>query len=185
MLNDFGGYLFFLILLACILLGVLVFIIRKIVKHKRSITKPDPIQCGNLTVLFDMELNAVMIPYVKDKYGMGKATDSPKFLKYPYSKEQLGSTLRLCMKVCQNGTPCTNAELMTNLGFRNWKDFSEGKRNISVHYKEEHGIIFNTTRRNVDGAYQFNQFGFEKVINNNATDKEIGEVVFGLLPRCR
>ena len=145
----------------------------------------EPIKYGNISVLFDRDKNVVIIPYVKDLSGMGKATDKPTILNYPYSKEELGATVRLNMKKCQKGVPISDSQFVNYLGSKGWKEFSEGKRNISIHYKEGYGVIFNTTRRRIDGSYQFNKFGYEKIVDNNINNNDLGNVIIELLPRCK
>jgi len=183
--RDFTVYLFYIVLAVCLIIGLLVFIILKIKEHIAEQKKPEPIKCGNISVLFDQDMNVTIIPYAKDKYGRGKAVGGPQFLAQPYKPEALGRIVRYSMKLCEGGVTCTDNELMSRLSFKGWKEFSEGKRNISVHYQEKHGIVFNTTRRRDDGAYQFNYNGFEKIVNADARDGELGEILMLLLRRCR
>jgi len=103
----------------------------------------------------------------------------------PYSAERLGKAVRKAMNGCLTGTPCNNAELMAILEFNDWKDFSKGKRNISVHYNEQHGVVFNTTRRKADGSYHFNSLGLECTLPPDTRDRELGDALIGLLKRCR
>lgn len=189
----------FLLIFAVLLFGIVVWSISR--GKKRSIkkeniadfsseytgknSKVEPIKCGNISIMFDREMNVYIIPYVKDLSGMGKPADKPKKISNPYSKELLGNEIRKGMKACEKNIPCSDAEFMRSLGARGWKEFSEGKRSISIHYRESYGVIFNTTRRRVDGSYQFNKFGFEEVIRNDVSDKEIGETVLKLLQRCK
>jgi hypothetical protein len=137
-----------------------------------------------VSAFFDKEGNATVISYVKDKYGMGRATGVPLFLKSPYPEEKLGQIIRAAMKNCENGAACPDNELMSHLNFKGWKQFSEGRKNISIHYQEGKGIVFNTTRRKADGAYHFNYMG-EKRIENDVTDRELGKVTLELLQFCR
>lgn len=183
--NSFSDYLVFIVLVGCLISGTIVFVLIKIREHGAAKHADQLIQCGNVSVLFDRDENVTVIPYVKDKFGRGRAVGSPQMLKAAYSLSKLGKAVRDTMKLCQCGIPCTDEELMSKLNFRGWKEFSEGKRNISVHYQEGYGVVFNTTRRSVDGSYQFNYPGFEKVTPTNISDRELGEVLIGLLGRCR
>lgn len=184
-MGGISAYSIFLTALAFLLVGAfIVFVLRH--KKEDPVKKiPDPVSCGSLSVLFDRQNNVVIIPYSKDKLGVGKAVGGPMFLRPPYNAVQLGQHIRDAMKSCENSPQCSDEELMSTLGTPIWKEFSEGKRNISIFYSQEHGIVFNTTRRRIDGSYQFNHFGFEKIIAEDSTDKEIGEVALALLPRCR
>ena len=183
--NGYGTYLFYILLVIIVFLILLLTILNRMKKRKKGNIKPPCIEAGNIGAFFDKEKNVSIIPYVMDKYGMGRATGDIVLLSYPFQAERLGNAMRKAMSMCNNGVACKDEELMSKLGFRGWKEFSEGKRNISVHYQKGHGIVFNTTRRKVDGSYQFNHFGFEKTVNNDATDKELGNLLMVLLQRCK
>ena len=186
--NDYSKYILYMLLIA-VLIGVFfaaaLVMIRKI-GSKRDLKNLRPlINCGSIGVFFDRENNVTLIPYVKDKYGVGRATEEVGVLRWPYSAQRLGKAARNCMVSCKNGAPCPDDKLMKLLGAVGWKEFSEGKRNISVYYKEGQGIYFNTTVRTVDGAYHFNQTGNKYVLPGDTDDRELGEMLLGLVRFCR
>lgn len=183
--NDFSVYLVYIILIGGALLALMFLILKKIKNGSHSVAKAETIQNGNIGVFFDKDENVIIIPYAKDKYGVGRAVASPVLLNKPYNMEKLGLTIRCSMKLCENSEICSDNDLMAVLKFPGWKEFSEGKRNISVHYHEGYGVVFNTTRRRVDGSYQFNFFGFEHVVQSDIANKQLGEEVLSLLSRCR
>jgi hypothetical protein len=183
--NDFAVYLFYIVIIGGLILSLFFFIFKKLIGKGASSGKDELIQGGNIGIFFDKDENVTIIPYAKDKYGVGRAVASPVVINKPYNEQGLGKKIRYSMKLCDSSGPCNDNELMAALNFTGWKEFSEGKRNISVHYQKGHGIVFNTTRRRADGSYQFNFFGFEHVIPNDITDKQMGETLLSLLPRCR
>ena len=183
--NSFWVYLLYLAFAIVLFAGIFTLIIIKIRNRGKGKVSRKSIRCGNISMLFDKSGNVVIIPDVKDKFGAGRALDTPAFLDVPYNAAKLGQAVLCSMKLCESGTPGSDGELMSRLGFIGWKEFSEGRRNISVHYHDGYGIVFNTTKRKDDGAYQFNHPGFEKVMSADATDKELGEMILTLLPRCK
>lgn len=58
-------------------------------------------------------------------------------------------------------------------------------QNYSAYFDEKQGVVFNTTRRKDDGAYQFNHPGPEMVKVPDINDREIGDTLLALLPRCK
>jgi hypothetical protein len=198
-MNNFGGYVLFLLIIAVLLFTVVLWgLSRKRKVEKESEKAPNlikqfymknkeicPINFGNVSIMFDLEQNVYIIPYVKDLSGMGKPADNPKYIASPYSCEILGMEIRNSLKSCEKNIPFSDAEFMRNLGAKGWKEFSYGKRSISIHYRDGYGVVFNSTRRRVDGSYQFNKFGFEEIVNNDVSDKILGETALKLLSRCR
>ncbi|MDF2523891.1 MAG: hypothetical protein K0R31_1532 [Clostridiales bacterium] len=186
--NPFDVYLRYMLLISLSIIGLFIvsfLLIRKRRMHSLKEKNVSEINNGSLGVFFDKNQNVTVIPYVKDKYGVGRAMSSVNSIRYPYSKEKLGSTLRDCMLVCKEGIPCTDVQLMKQLGFNGWKEFAEGKRNISVNYKEGRGIIFCPTTHAADGAYYFHSPSSTLVLPGTAEDELIGEVLLNLLPNCR
>lgn len=185
MSTDFSGYLYNMILIACFLAFIIMLIVLKIKKRTRSIGKLNSIMAGSVSAFFDREGNVTIIAYIKDKFGVGRATGNPLYLNYPYTAGKLGELLRQSMKLCEGGVPCSDNDLMSNLGYKGWKEFTEGRRNISVHYQVGYGIVFNTTIRKPEGSYQFNNSSFENILKHDVEDKELGQNLINLLPRCR
>ena len=185
--DNFIKYMLFIALISGCLVGGLILIILKLKKRntKTSKVKYDEINGGSVSAFFDKGNNITIIPYVKDKFGVGRATTNSLPLGYPYTPEKLGQALRASMNSCISGIPSTDKELMASLKYNSWNEFSQGKRNISVHFQDGYGIVFNTTIRRYDGSYQFNYTGFDRIAKSDATNKELGEMLLNLLPRCR
>jgi hypothetical protein len=185
MQSDYKTYLIYIFIILIVFFSAVLIVKSHIKKRKKRSIKLTVISGGNIGVFFNKEKDVIIIPYVKDKYGKGRATGELISLNSPYNETRLGQAVRQAMSLSACGKPGKDEELMLKLGSRNWKEFSEGKRNISVYFKEGHGIVFNTTRRISDGSYQFNHFGFEKTINNDIPDKDLGILLIQLLQRCR
>lgn len=183
--GNFSAYLLYIVLIICSLTICAILLSRKRKKKGKPDSSSNPICCGNVSVFFDKAGNVTIIPYVKNKYGVGKAIASPAFLNYPYKAENLGKLVRTSMRLCENGSPGTDEELMGKLNCRDWKEFSAGKRNISVHYDEKFGVVMNSTTRAADGSYKFSSTMYEKVLDSSASDRELGEALTALLARCR
>ncbi len=146
---------------------------------------PGRVDGGNVSVFFDKRRNAVLIPYVPDKYKSGKATAGIIRLDMPYGPDALGSKAKQAMRSCRNAEPADNAELMEKLGARNWKEFTEGRLSVSVYFKEGKGILMNSTVRTPEGAYVFTVRGEEICIPADAGDSRLGEAILDLLKKCR
>jgi hypothetical protein len=140
---------------------------------------------GNVSVFFDKRRNAVLIPYVPDKYKSGKATAGIIWLDMPYRADALGREAKAAMASCKKAEPADNAELMGRLGARGWKEFTEGKLSVSVYYRENKGILMNSTVRTPEGAYVFTVRGHEICLPAAADDSSIGEAILELLKKCR
>ena len=183
--GDYSAYLKYIVLFACILAAVWFFAARARRAKTGAIEKCAAIGSGSVSVLIDAAGDVTVIPYVKDKYGRGRALPAPVFLKRPYTPDLLGHNVRMAMKLCESGVPGTDGELMSKLGTMEWREFSRNKRNISIYCNPKHGLVFNTTRRKADGSYRFNYAGFERVLGFDAGDLELGRTILELLPRCR
>lgn len=144
-----------------------------------------PVSCGNVSIFFDKQGNAVLIPYVADKFKSGKATSDIIELHKHYKPLELGKKIRLALASCRSSKPADSTALMDRLGSRNWREFSEGKLSISVYYSDGKGILFNSTVRTPEGAFIFSTRGAEVTLPPDACDEELGRTVLGLLQRCR
>jgi hypothetical protein len=172
---------------AIVLILILVFILL-VVKRKNKLKKAvnkTSINYGNVCVFFDEDNNVTVIPYKKDKHGIGRAVENPMFLKAPYKPLELGSLVRSSMAMCSGKIIHSDSQLMSKLKCKSWDEFAKGKRNISIYYKEALGIVLNTTKRKPDGTYSFNFRGYEKVLKKDVSDEELGIVIMSLLERCR
>jgi len=146
---------------------------------------PGVIDSGNVSVFFDRYRNAVLIPYVQDLFGSGKATADIIWLDMPYSADDLGRALKSAMASCRNGKPVASAILMKLLRAVNWKEFSEGRLSISVYCSDRRNIMLNSTVRTPEGAYVFISKNPEKRLPADVSSHELGESVLELLDKCR
>ncbi len=186
MRGNYSIYLFYLNILVGIFLflGLLLRPKKKSNKKNNGNFSPNPADSGNASVFFDRGNNVTVISYVKDMFGMGRATGSPVFLEAPYSMEKLGHSVRAAMRKCEGGVPCSDIKLMSHLGFEGWRQFSAGKRSISVKYCKNTGIVLNATRRSEDGTYQMNYAVPGRVLEGTCTDRELGAAIKKLIEKC-
>lgn len=184
MSSEYSSYLLAIVLIIAAVAGGLIFLVKAGGKSRRE-SLPKPVEGGNVSVFFDRTGNATVIPYVKDKYGSGKATADVVFIQMPYDVKKLGFVIRTSMNGCLGDAPCSNAELLSKLEAYDWAAFSVDKRNISIYYNKSYGIIFNTTRRKIDGAYEFNHNGVERSLPPDTDDETLGSTVLLLLQKCR
>lgn len=181
--REYLNYLIGIVLIIAFFIGIFVVTMGKHRKKRKS--GCTSINCGSVSVYFDNEDNVIIIPYVKDRFGVGRATSGVSILRKGLKPGKLGQLLRASMLYCRNAEFCTDKELMSRLGYQNWRDFSEGKRSIAVHFREGTGLVFNTTSRKKDGAYDFNSAGNELVMPPDSDDISLGRALLYLLPRCR
>lgn len=184
--SGYSNYLFFVVLFTILFLILLIFLINYMRKNRKKPLEAwerEPISSGSVSVFFDPDKNITVLPYAKNKYGIGKAIAIPQYLKYPYPAPKAGRTIRYSMKISSEGAAGTNAELMASLGCRDWQSFSAGKKNVSVHFDEKRGIVMIPTRMRGEGAYEF--IDGELKLEGKADDKEIGEALMTLLSRCK
>ncbi|MDQ2085946.1 hypothetical protein RBH29_05770 [Herbivorax sp. ANBcel31] len=148
--------------------------------RKKTVSK---IEYGSVSVFFDRRKNVIVIPYAKDKYGVGRAVEEPQFLFSPYKKDELGNFIRKTLAMCNSENFCSDVKLMKILNSKNWRGFSKGKKSISVYFKKNTGLVFNKTRRWSDGSYDFNSNKSNKVLSCYADNNEIGQTLISLLDR--
>jgi hypothetical protein len=148
--------------------------------------KPDSIvDSGNVSVFFDKQRNAVLIPYVPDLFGSGKATADIIWLDMPYGYDELGRTVKIAMMSCRNGKPAASATLMKLLRAGNWKEFTKGRLSISVYCKDRRNIMLNSTVRTSEGAYIYITKNPEICLPTDADNAELGGAILDLLRKCR
>ncbi|RCX16589.1 hypothetical protein DFR58_11085 [Anaerobacterium chartisolvens] len=186
MRGNYSIYLFYLgiLVVVFIFIGLLLRLKKKSYEKNNANFSSNPENFGNVSVFFDRHNNVTVISYVKDMCGMGRATGSPMFLNMPYNSCILGQSVRAAMRKCEGGVPCSDTKLMANLGFKGWREFSDGKRSISVKYCKSTGIVLNATRRSEDGTYQMNYAVPGRVIPGICTDGELGEAIKKLIEKC-
>lgn len=187
--GDYVKYLLLMLLIITVASAISIMLLFRARKQRLQKTKTGssimPVNGGNISIFFDKQGNATIIPYVADLFGSGKATSDIIILNLPYKPGNLGAVIKNAMISCRKGKPINSAELMEMLQARGWKEFSEGKRNLSVYYKDNKGIVFNTTVRTAEGAYVFNTRGAEFILPANADNEIIGSTSIELLKRCR
>ena len=183
--GDYENYLYIIIFLVIAIPACLLVILINKRRRMGKIKKPLVVNGGNISIFFDRTGNVTVIPYVKDKYGSGKATLNVVTVRMPYSPDNLGYTFKKSLNGCKNSTPCSNSELLDKLGAMDWKQFSSDKRNISLYFREDYGLVFNTTSRQLDGAYRFNINGAEITIPADIEDAVLGSTLLQLLEKCR
>ena len=146
-------------------------------KNKKSIQAFDSsnTDIGNLSVIFDEELNVTAIPFANDLFGKGRASEEPQHLEYPYTDEQLGALIKRTMKLCNSGKIIASEELMKHLGTPDWKKYSYKKKNISVSCTEKDGIIITPSMRKPDGSYVFHLRNKDIVLSRSVDIKELGQ----------
>lgn len=184
MSDNYSSYLLAIAAIIAAVTACLVFFLKP-GRKERAVPPSSPVTYGSISVFFDRTGNVTIIPYVKDRFGTGRATSGVVFLKNSCSASKLGSAIRSSMESCRGAEPCTNRELLEKLKTRDWVAFSADKRNISIYYKDHYGIVFNTTTRKAEGVYEFNHNGAEKSLPPDTGDKVLGDTVLKLLKKCR
>ncbi|HOV27001.1 MAG TPA: hypothetical protein PK566_11660 [Pseudobacteroides sp.] len=155
-------------------------------KNKIKNKKYKIVQTGFASIFFGRNNNIIIIPYAKDIEGKGRAMDNIVYFDGPIPPHQLGEAIRQTIEVDKDVYPFTDKELIKELQVKEWSEFTQGKRYISVRYDEECGYILNTTTRNPDGSYRLNcPGGIEKIVNKDATLTDLGDTVYHLLEKCR
>jgi len=152
---------------------------------KKGNTPDGIIDSGNVSVFFDRQRNAVLIPYVPDLFGSGKATDNVIWLDMPYSSEGLGQAVRSAMASCRNGKPAATTTLMKLLHAGNWRECAKGRLSVSVYCRDGRNIMLNSTTRTSEGAYVYITKNPEICLPVNAEDSELGDAILELIKRCR
>jgi hypothetical protein len=181
---NYAKYLVLMVLIIAGAMAAAVILARS--RRSRTIVKGiKPVDFGSVSIFFDKYGNAVIIPYVADLFGEGKATANVTTISQPYRPDRLGAAIRDSLASCRNGKPAGPAKLMEILQSQNWKVFTEGRSNLSVYYRKGSGIVFNTTVRTLEGAYIFNTRGIEHRLPADADDEEIGSTSLELLKKCR
>lgn len=167
---------------ALVLLIVIVYIVVKIPYGKNSTEEPLRLPEGNVSIFMDGSGNIDVIPFCLDKFKQGKASDYPLSLKKPYTPDNVGELIRKGLELSENKRSLTSRELMESLGFYDWKDYSKGKRSVSVTCTKQEAALNSTIRRN-DGSYSFRARGFEKVLPVEISNRELGSEVLKMMDR--
>lgn len=147
-------------------------------------TAPRPVPPGNVSVFMDRKGNLHIIPFFMDKLKRGRASEAPVLLAAPYSSEEVGSAVRKGLALSDTGKSLTSEELMKNLGYYDWKDYSKEKKSVSVTCKNGE-VVFNSTIRRPDGSFVFRIQGYEKVLPEKLSDSALGGSVLELMKCSR
>jgi hypothetical protein len=139
---------------------------------------------GNVSVFMDKKGNIDVIPFSLDKLKRGKASEYPLFLKSPFTAAELGASVRRGLLLSSSGKRLESEELMKTLGFYAWKDYSAGKKSVSVICNNGE-IALNSTIRHTNGTYSFRIKGYEKKLPENPSDELLGKEVLALMKVSR
>jgi len=171
------------VLAGCIVCIAALFIYIKLKKNSRQITGEKEIYRitgGNVSVFMDKKGNVDIIPFCLDKLKRGKASEYPLSLKSPFTSSELGASVRKGLSLSLSGKRLESEELMKSLGFYAWKDYSAGKKSVSVICNEGE-IVLNSTVRHTDGTYTFRIKGYEKKLPGNLSDELLGKGILELM----
>ncbi|HEY8500024.1 MAG TPA: hypothetical protein VIL89_05350 [Clostridia bacterium] len=139
---------------------------------------------GNASVFMDKKGNIDIIPFSLDNLKRGKASEYPLSLKSPFSVTELGAYVRKGLLLSSGGKRLESEELMKTLGFYTWKDYSAGKKSVSV-ICSDGKVVLNSTVRHTDGTYSFRIKGYEKKLPGNLSDELLGKEVLELMKVSR
>jgi hypothetical protein len=139
---------------------------------------------GNASVFIDKKGDVDIIPFSLDKFKRGKASEYPLFLKSPFTAAELGASVRKGLLLSSSGKRLESEDLMKALGFYTWKDYSTGKKSVSVICNNGE-IALNSTIRHTDGSYSFRFGGYEKKLPKNPSDELLGKEVLELIKSSR
>jgi hypothetical protein len=154
--------------------------------NKNQNKKYKIVQTGFASIFFSRDNSIIIIPYAKDTEGKGRAMDNIIYIDSPIPHHQLGEAVRQAVDIDSNVHPFTDKELVKKLEIKEWSEFTQGKRYISIRYDDDCGYILNTTTRNSDGSYRLNcPGGIEKIVNKDATLTDLGDTIRHLLEKCK
>ncbi len=145
---------------------------------------PVPVPPGNVSVFMDVKGNMHIIPFSMDKLKGGRASDYPVTLTVPYSSEEAGNAVRKGLALSNTGKSLSSEELMKNLGYYDWKDYSKQKKSVSVTCKNSE-VVLNSTIRRTDGSFVFRVRGYERVLPDRLSNTTLGQVVLELMKLSR
>ncbi len=143
-----------------------------------------PVPSGNVSVFMDIKGNMHIIPFSMDKLKRGRASDYPVTLTVPYSSGEAGNAVRKGLILSGTGKSLSSEELMRNLGYYDWKDYSKEKKSVSVTCKNGE-VVFNSTLRRPDGSFVFRVRGYERVLPDRLSDADLGRTVLELMKLSR
>ncbi len=139
---------------------------------------------GNVSCFMDEKGKVHIIPFATDQYRRGKASGFPLTLEVPFTRSEFGEMIRKGLFMSGSGKSIESPELMKCLGFYDWRDYSEGKKSVSVSCREQE-VILNSTIRRSDGSYVFRVPGYEKTLPRKLSDQALGDAVMELMKFSR
>lgn len=139
---------------------------------------------GNVSCFMDEKGKVHIIPFAPDQYRRGKASGLPLTLEVPFTRSEFGGIIRKGLFMSCSGKSIESPELMKCLGFYDWKDYSEGKKSVSVSCRGQE-VILNSTIRRSDGSYVFRVPGYEKTLPQKLSDQALGDAVMELMKLSR
>ncbi|NLY19179.1 MAG: hypothetical protein GX045_09595 [Clostridiaceae bacterium] len=164
-------------------LGILIVIIYltvKITSGRSRTEEKSSLPQGNVSVFMDSSGKIDVIPFKLNKFKQGKASHYPLSLKKPYTPEGIGELIRKGLDLSENEKSLTSRELMKSLGFYDWKEYSKGRKSVSVTCTEQE-VALNSTIRRKDGSYAFRVRGFERVLPVEISNSELGSEVLKMM----
>ncbi|MBP7175899.1 MAG: hypothetical protein KBA53_06740 [Thermoclostridium sp.] len=172
--------------LAGALIIILFILVRITTGRRQSLPEkpPEPVPPGNVSIFMDIKGNMHIIPFAMDKLKNGRASEYPVTLTVPYSSQEAGTAVRKGLGLSDTGKSLSSEDLMKNLGYYDWKDYSKEKKSVSVTCKNAE-VVLNSTIRRPDGSFVFRIRGYERVLPDRLPDKALGEAVLELMKLSR
>jgi len=135
---------------------------------------------GNVSIFMDNSGKIDVIPFNFNKLKQGRASDFPLTIRKPYTKDKVGALIREGLKLSSNEKSLSSKQLMETLGFFDWKDYSKGKKSVSLTCRKQE-VALNSTIRRSDGSYAFRVRGFEKVLPDKLSNDELCNEVLNMI----
>lgn len=171
------------VLAGCVICIVALFLYIRILSNSKKNTddrEEFQIVNGNVSVFMDKRGNIDIIPFSLDRLKVGKASEYPLSLKSPFTASELGASVRKGLLLSSSGKRLESEDLMKKLGFYTWKDYSAGKKSVSVICKDGE-IMLNSTIRHSNGSYSFRLGGYERKLPEDPSDEVLGKEVLELM----
>ncbi len=171
---------------AAAIIVILLVIVRVTAGRRQAIADDEqrPLPQGNVSVFMDDKGRMDIIPFSMDRLKGGRACEYPITVNVAVSPQEVGSAIRRGLLLCASGKSLTSEELMKSLNFYDWKDYSRGKKSVSVTCRDGE-VVFNSTLRRPDGSFIFRVRGYERVLPETLSDAELGDTVMELMKLSR
>ena len=139
-----------------------------------------PLPEGNVSIFMDSSGKIDVIPFNFNKLKQGRASDFPLTIMKPYTQDDVGALIREGLKLSESEKSLSSKVLMEALGFFDWKDYSKGRKSVSLTCRKQE-VAFNSTIRHSDGSYAFRVRGFEKILPAKLSNYELGDEVLNMI----